>query len=103
MENLEKNFKIFLIENEPYLTISDNLIIGDLAIVTYNDNYASLVKCVNNEQINLFQNSKLSMTKSYKVILKPNQINLELEDLNKIKNIEGVINVEYVNGIITIL
>ncbi len=74
---MEKTFKLFLVEEQPYLTTDENVVIGDKVIVTVGDLYPSVITCQNEEQINLFQKSKLSMTKRYKVIMSPEQINLE--------------------------
>ena len=96
-------FKLFIIEDKPYLTKDEDVSVGDLAIVSVGDLYGSVVLCVNDEQIDRFQKSKLSMTKRHKVIFKPEKINLDLDTLNTIKEMNNCVTVEYINGIINIL
>jgi len=100
---MEKTFKLFLVEEKPYLTIDENVVIGDKVIVTVGDLYPSVITCQNEEQINLFQKSKLSMTKRYKVIMLPEQINLEKNIIEILSLSDKPLNVSYENGEINII
>lgn len=100
---MEKIYKIFVINQEPYLVLDEKVEIGDLAVVTVNDLYPSLVKCVNEDQIRLFQEPKTSMTKRYKVKVKPESLNLSEEILNILDNVDGPLSVTYSNEKLTIL
>ena len=96
-------FKIFMVDQKPYLTIDENLKIGDKAIITVGELYPTLVECQNDEQIKLFQDPKLSMTKRHKMVMGPQELNLE-QDLidNLVGRGTGVV-VEYENGEIKII
>ena len=48
---MEQTFKIFVVQNEPYLTIDEDVKVGDKAIVTVNDMFPTLVECQNEDQI----------------------------------------------------
>lgn len=74
---MKQIFKLFIVKKDPYLTIDENVTVGDLAIVTVGDQYPSLVECKNEDQINLIQNPKLSLTKRHKVVMKPNEMDLD--------------------------
>lgn len=96
------SFNLFLINNEPYLVSNERLIVGDSAIVSVNNLYPSLVKCQNDDQIKLIQESLLSMTKTYKVVKFPNKFDLDFQILDLLKNVDGCLSVNYIDEIITL-
>ena len=96
-------FKLFVVKDEPYLTIDENVIIGDKAIVTVDRRFPSLVECQNDDQINLIQNPKLSMTKRHKVVMGPDDFTIEEDLKQKLIMSETSINVEYEEGEIKII
>jgi hypothetical protein len=96
-------FKLFVVKDEPYLTIDENVIIGDKAIVTVNGMFPSVVECFNDEQIGLFQNPFTKMTKRHKVVMGPNEFTIEEDLKQKLVMSETSINVEYEEGEIIIL
>jgi hypothetical protein len=100
---MEQTFKIFVIDKQPFLTIDEDVQIGDKVIVTVNDLFPSLVVCQNEEQINLFQKSKLSMTKRYKVVSMPDTLDLDDSLLEKLNNRELPLEVYYENGVINLI
>lgn len=100
---MEQTFKIFVIQNEPYLTIDEDLKIGDKAIITVGERFPTLVECQNNDQIGLFQNSKLSMTKRHKVVMTPDKLELDNDILNLLSESDGPLTVTYENGEIKVV
>jgi len=96
-------FKLFVVKDEPYLTIDENVIIGDKAIVTVNGMFPSVVECFNDEQIGLFQNPFTKMTKRHKVVMGPNEFTIEEDLKQKLIMSETSINVEYEEGEIKII
>jgi hypothetical protein len=96
-------FKLFVVKDEPYLTIDENVIIGDKAIVTVNGMFPSVVECFNDEQIGLFQNPFTKMTKRHKVVMGPNEFTIEEDLKQKLVMSETSINVEYEEGEIKII
>ena len=100
---MEQTFKIFVIQNEPYLTIDEDLKIGDKAIITVGERFPTLVECQNNEQIGLFQDSKLSMTKRHKVVMTPDKLELDNDILNLLNEREDPLSVTYENGEIKVV
>lgn len=100
---MEQTFKIFVIKNEPYLTIDEDLKIGDKAIITVGNLYPTLVECQNNEQIGLFQDSKLSMTKRHKVVMTPDKLELDSNILYLLSEREEPLTVTYENGEIKVV
>ena len=100
---MKQTFKIFVVKNEPYLTVDENVVIGDKAIVSVNDMYPRVVDCANEVQIDLFQKPLTSMTKRYKIVMGPNELNLEQNLIDEIQNKEVGVLVEYEDGEITII
>ena len=100
---MKQKFKLFIVKKEPYLTVDENVSIGDLAIVTVGDQYPTVVECKNEDQINLIQNPKLSLTKRHKVVMKPNEMDLD-ETFDKfLEGDDGMIIVEVEDGNFKIL
>ena len=100
---MKQVFKLFIVKDEPYLTVDENVVIGDTAIVTVGEQFPSVVECKNDEQIKLIQESKLSMTKRHKVIIKPEKINLDDETIRAFGNEDGFVMVEVEDGEIKIV
>ena len=100
---MKQTFKLFMVKEEPYLTIDENVVIGDSAIVTVNNRFPTLVECQNEEQIKLIQDPKLSMTKRHKIVMKPNEINLDENIINSFGEDESFITVEVEDGKIKVV
>jgi hypothetical protein len=100
---MKQIFKLFIVKNEPFLTVDENLVIGDTAIVTVGDQYPSVVECKNEDQIKLIQDSKLSLTKRHKVVMKPSELDLDESITDYLNGEDGMIMVEVENGNFKIL
>jgi hypothetical protein len=72
--------------------------IGDTALVTVGGQYPSIVECENETVLNLLTDSKLTLTQSFRVILKPNQLNIGPDQLQQIMENGGIMEVEEVDG-----
>jgi hypothetical protein len=92
-----------MVDKKPYLTIDEEVKIGDMAIVTVGDMYPSVIECKNNEQINVIQKPKTSSTKRYKVIMKPEEVKLEQSIIESLSLNDLPVMVEFENGEINIL
>jgi len=93
-------FKVFMVKGDLYLVSDENVVIGDKALVTVEDRFPSVVECQNNDQIRLFQESRLKSTKRYKVLEKLNTFDSDLKKHFDENN--DYIFVEVENGKITI-
>jgi hypothetical protein len=100
---MEQTFKIFVVQNEPYLTIDEDVKVGDKAIITVGELFPTFVECQNEEQINLFQKPKTSMTKRHKVVMMGEELILENEILSLLSEREGPLTVTYENGEIKVV
>jgi uncharacterized protein YxjI len=94
----KERVKVFFIDDEPYFVIDEDVKIGDFAIVTVSDQFPTFVECANEYQINLFQKPTLSSTKRYKVLFKPNQNKIPVDDLKNATEETNIIEIEYENS-----
>lgn len=95
---MNKQVKLFMVDEEPYFVSLDHPELGDTAIVTVGGQYPSLVECTSQQVLGLINDSKLKLTQAYKVFMKPNEITLTTEQINHISEGLGVVEVETVNG-----
>lgn len=100
---MKQTFKLFMVKEEPYLTVDEDVVIGDTVIVTVNNRFPTVVECQNEEQIKLIQTPKLSMTKRHKIVMKPNEISLDEKTINSFGEDESFIIVEVEDGKIKVV
>jgi hypothetical protein len=98
---MTRKLKLFIIDEKPYLVSLDQLQIGDKAIVTVGGQYPSLVECKNEQILQLITNSKLTLTKPFKVYLEPDKITLTQTQIDTLTEGDGVLEVIEENGTIT--
>jgi len=100
---MDQTFKLFIVDSKPYLTLDEDVKIGDKAIVTMNDMYPTLVDCANDEQISIIQKPLTKMTKRYKVVMLPDKINLDEKTITDLKQKEGSTVVKVEDGEVKIV
>ena len=98
---MTKKVKLFMVDEKPYLASLDTPEIGDKAIVTVGGQYPSLVECNSELVLSLITDAKLTLTQAFKVILSPEKIDLTNEQINKVLENEGILDVEIQNGSVT--
>ena len=98
---MTRKLKLFIIDEKPYLVSLDQLQVGDKAIVTVGGQYPSLVECGNEQILQLISNSKLTLTKPFKVYLEPDKITLTQTQIDTLTEGDGVLEVIEENGTIT--
>lgn len=81
-------YKLFFVKGKPYITIDEDVKIGDKAIVSVNDLYPTFVECMNDEQISLFQNPRTSSTKRYKIVHDESNFKFDEELIDKLNGSE---------------
>lgn len=96
-----RKVKLFIIDEKPYLVSLDQLQVGDKAIVTVGGQYPSLVECSNEQILELITNSKLTLTKPFKVYQEPEKITLTQTQIENLVENDGILEVTEENGIIT--
>lgn len=98
---MTKKLKLYIIDEQPYLVSLDEIQVGDKVIVTVNGQYPSIVDCQNETALNLIKNTKLKLTQGHKIFLTPDKIGLTQEQINKITESDGIVEITEENGEIT--
>jgi hypothetical protein len=98
---MTKKVKLFIIDEKPYLGSLDKIEVGDKAIVTVGGQYPSVVECENQTTVNLITDSKLTLTQAFKLYQGPEKINLTYEQIEKLVETDGVLEVLEEDGAIT--
>lgn len=96
-------YKIFIIDGKHYVTIDEDVVVGDNAIVSVGDQFPTLVKCQNDEQISLFQKPKTSLTKRHKVIKENGTFTIPDDIIDYAKNKDGATIIKIVDGIVSLI
>jgi len=98
-ENTKQRVKLIMAEEKPYVVSLDKVEIGDKVIVTVNGQYPSIVECENQTVLTLLTDSKLSLTKAFKIFMEPENIKFQPDQIEKILENDGLMEVEFDNGV----
>lgn len=98
---MTKKVKLFIVDEKPYLASLDEIKVGDKAIVTVGGQYPTLVECENEMTLNLITDSKLKLTQPFKVFQGPDKVTLTSEQIEKLIETDGVLEIIEENGTIT--
>ena len=98
---MTKKLKLYIIDEQPYLVSLDEIQVGDKVVVTVNGQYPSIVDCQTETALNLIKNTKLKLTQGHKIFLGPDKIGLTQEQINKITESDGIVEITEENGEIT--
>lgn len=98
-ENTKQKVKLIMVEDKPYIVSLDKVSIGDKVIVTVGGQYPSIVECENETVLNLLTDSKLSLTQAFKIFMEPQNIKFQPEQIEKILENDGLLDVELDNGV----
>jgi hypothetical protein len=94
-ENAKLKVKLIMVEEKPYLVSGEKIQIGDKAIVTVGGQFPSIVECQNEMVLKLITDSKLSLTSAFKIFAEPDYINFQKDQIEKILENDGLVNVEF--------
>ena len=98
-ENEKQKVKLMMVDDKPYIVSLDKVEIGDKVIVTVGGQYPSIVDCENETVLNLLIGSKLSLTQANKIFMEPEYIEFTSEQIEKIIENGGTLDVELEDGI----
>ena len=88
-----------MVEEKPYIVSLEKIELGDKVIVTVGGQYPSIVECENETVLNLLTGSKLSLTQANKIFMEPENIKFQPEQIEKILENDGLMEVEVENGV----
>lgn len=98
-QNTKQKVKLMIVDEQPYVVSLDKIEVGDKVIVTVGGQYPSIVECENETVLNLLTGSKLSLTQPYKIFMEPEYIRFTGDQIEKIMENDGLLEVEIVDGI----
>jgi len=98
-QNIKQKVKLMIVDDKPYVVSLDKIEVGDKVIVTVGGQYPSIVECENETVLNLLTGSKLSLTQPFKVFMEPEYIKFTNDQIEKIMENEGLLEVEIVDGV----
>jgi hypothetical protein len=98
-QNTKQKVKLMMVDDKPYVVSLDTIEIGDKVIVTVGGQYPSIVECENETVLNLLTGSKLSLTQPYKIFMEPEYIKFTNDQIEKIMENDGLLDVELVDGV----
>lgn len=98
-QNTKQKVKLMMVDERPYVVSLDKIELGDKVIVTVGGQYPSIVECENETVLNLLTASKLSLTQPYKIFMEPEYIRFTNDQIEKIMENEGLLEVELVEGV----
>jgi hypothetical protein len=98
-KNEKQKVKLMMVDDKPYIVSLDKVEIGDKVIVTVGGQYPSIVDCENETVLNLLIGSKLSLTQANKIFMEPEYIKFTSEQIEKIIENGGTLDVELEDGI----
>jgi hypothetical protein len=98
-ENTKQKVKLIMVEEKPYIVSLDKVEIGDKVIVTVNGQYPSIIDC-NSEMIyKIVIENKLTSNQAFKIFMEPENIKFQPEQIEKILENDGLMDVELDNGV----
>ena len=98
-ETTKQKVKMIMVEDKPYIVSLDEVKVGDKTIVTVGGQYPTFVDCENETILNLLTSSKLSLTQANKIFMTPENLRFTSEQIEKILENGGLLDVELDNGV----
>ena len=98
-QNTKQKVKLIMVDEKPYVVSLDKIEIGDKIIVTVNGQYPSILECSNETIYNIVVENKLSSNQAFKIFSGPEHINFTSEQIEKILEADGLMDVEFDQGI----
>ena len=96
---MKQQVKLIMVDEKPFIVSLDSLELGDKAIVTVGGQYPSIVECETETVLNLLTESKLSLTNAYKIFMEPESLKFTSDQIEKILENDGQLEVEIDNGV----
>jgi hypothetical protein len=88
-----------MVDEKPYVVSLDKIEIGDKVIVTVGGQYPSILECNNELIYNIVVENKLSSNQAFKVFMEPEHIKFNPEQIEKILENDGLMDVELDEGV----
>jgi hypothetical protein len=96
---MKQNVRLIMVDERPFIVSLETLELGDKAIVTVGGQYPSIVECESETVLNLLTESRLSLTNAYKIFMEPEALKFTSDQIEKILENDGQLEVELDNGV----
>jgi hypothetical protein len=96
---MKQKVKLIMVDEKPYVVSLDKIEIGDKVIVTVGGQYPSILECNNELIYNIVVENKLSSNQAFKVFMEPDNIKFNPEQIEKILENDGLMDVELDEGV----
>lgn len=98
-ETTKQKVKLIMVDDQPYIVNLEQPEVGDEVVVTVGGQYPSLVKLENQMVYDLILNKRHTLTQAFKIFMKPENVKFQPEQIEKILENDGIMEVEVDNGI----
>jgi hypothetical protein len=88
-----------MVDDQPYIVNLEQPEVGDEVVVTVGGQYPSLVNLENQMVYDLILNKRHTLTQAFKIFMKPENVKFQPEQIEKILENDGIMEVEVDNGI----
>jgi hypothetical protein len=98
-ETTKQKVKLIMVDDQPYIVNLEQPEVGDEVVVTVGGQYPSLVNLENQMVYDLILNKRHTLTQAFKIFMKPENVKFQPEQIEKILENDGIMEVEVDNGI----
>jgi hypothetical protein len=98
-EKMKQKVKLIMVDEKPYVVSLDKIEIGDKIIVTVGGQYPSILDCSNETVYKIAVENKLTSNQAFKIFMEPENIKFNPEQIEKILENDGLMDVELDEGV----
>ena len=98
-EKMKQKVKLIMVDEKPYVVSLDKIEIGDKVIVTVGGQYPSILECNNELIYKIVVENKLTSNQAFKIFMEPENIKFNPEQIEKILENDGLMDVELDEGV----
>lgn len=98
-EKMKQKVKLIMVDEKPYVVSLDKIEIGDKIIVTVGGQYPSILDCSNETVYKIAVENRLSSNQAFKIFMEPENIKFNPEQIEKILENDGLMDVELDGGV----
>lgn len=98
-EKMKQKVKLIMVEEKPYVVSLDKIEIGDKIIVTVGGQYPSILECSNETVYKIAVENRLTSNQAFKIFMEPENIKFNPEQIEKILENDGLMDVELDGGV----
>ena len=98
-EKMKQKVKLIMVEEKPCVVSLDKIELGDKIIVTVGGQYPSILECSNETVYKIAVENRLTSNQAFKIFMEPENIKFNPEQIEKILENDGLMDVELDGGV----